>query len=105
MRLLASALVIVGDGFAPPLILWPEALTNEIATTSVNGSSHPFIGHFIMLQCYCTTGNESTLPWLFGNVGTDQTYPAFSKRCATGDLLFQLPNPLLQELALWFLLG
>src|ERR1700726_536470 len=73
-RLLASALVIVGDGFVPSLILWPEALTNEIATTSVNGSSHLFVGHFIMLQCYCATGDESTLPWLHRNVGTDRTY-------------------------------
>ena len=48
MRLLASALVIVGDGFAPPLILWPEALTNEIATTSVNGRrvAHPLHAPF-----------------------------------------------------------
>src|ERR1700745_3321270 len=44
MRLLASALDIVCDGFAPALILWPDALASDSAAASMNTR---FIRHLI----------------------------------------------------------
>ena len=92
MRLLASALVIVGDGFAPSLILWPEAFANEIATASVNGSNSLFIGQFITLQCYCARGDESRLPWLHGRDLCRQKFRQCREaNCMTND---NFPAPL-----------